>query len=256
MSAIQLPTIQVIPYSVHAADYNMAADDYLLSLDAPVLRFYGWERPTLSFGKSNAKLDEIDVNVCRENDIVGVQRQTGGKTVLHHLELTYSFAANTDQFPRSILETYRLISQPLAESFAHFGLKTQMKEEKKMMANTTICFNETSSYELTAAGKKLVGSAQYRRRKRFVQHGAILLDIDWNLWKQIWRLPNDSRVLENRITSFQDQLDTIPGIEALSHQISLAFAKCFQTDLNPYTFQAEELEKIEALREKYRWEWE
>ncbi len=233
----------------------MASDEFLLDLPFPVLRFYGWIRPTLSFGKSNTWLHELDIDYCKRMEFDGVKRQTGGKTVMHHYELTYSFAANSEQFPRSILETYRLISQPLAAAFAQLGLKTEMTKEKKSANNSSICFNETSSYEITANKRKLVGSAQYRKRHRFIQHGAILLDIDWVMWKKIWKLSINSKLLENRITSFQDQLDSVPPVEDITQAITTSFASSFDTDLVTYTFSKIDKEKIEQLRPKYQWHW-
>lgn len=254
MNKIELPLIRVIPWSVGPADFNMALDEYLLSLEQPVLRFYGWEKPTLSFGKSRKRLEEIDIEFCRDAGIAGVQRRTGGKTVLHQHELTYSFSANTEKFPRSIVETYRHISQPLADAFLKFGLEPDMKEEKRGADNSSICFNEVSSYELTIKGKKIVGSAQYRQRKRFIQHGSILLDIDWELWKSIWMLPADSTLLENRITTFKEELGNIPAIETLADKITQSFAEYFAATVEVFEPNREEMEKIESLREKYQWD--
>ena len=233
----------------------MAVDEMLLGLTTPVLRFYGWQQPTLSFGRSKMSLDELNTDYCKEMNLAGVKRQTGGKTVLHHLELTYSFAAASDQFPQSVLETYRLISHSLAMAFARFGLETEMKKERRQIITTSICFNGVSSYELTVGNKKLVGSAQYRRRQRFIQHGSILLDIDWNMWKRVWRLPLDSQLLEQRVTTFQDQLGYIPPLAELIQAIIHSFSRRFQTEVEISPLTNQEKTRAEKLTLGYQWSW-
>jgi lipoate-protein ligase A len=50
------------------------------------------------------------------------------------------------------------------------------------------CFVVPTGHEITAGGKKLVGSAQKWSRGGFLQHGSILLALDSRLWRQTTRL--------------------------------------------------------------------
>ncbi|NQU63245.1 MAG: hypothetical protein HQ517_03025 [SAR324 cluster bacterium] len=174
-----ISAIQLLPYTVADGVTNMAVDEYLLSLPGTILRFYGWETPMLSFGRLNRLTDDIDFEFCRSADIQGIKRISGGKTVFHQHELTYVIASDTDRFPSSIQETYHIISQPLADAFARFKLNPAMSPDKQESSDSSICFKEVSPFELTIGNKKIVGSAQFRRKNRFMQHGSILLDIDW-----------------------------------------------------------------------------
>lgn len=249
-----LPAIRVIPYGVNSAEYNMAVDEFLLGRTVPILRFYGWRKPTLSFGKSNCRQGTLDLEYCQNNNFDFVKRLTGGKTVLHHNELTYSFISNSEQFTSSILETYRLISQPLANSFDLFELDTDMKETGKNRSKGTNCFQEVSSYELTVGGKKLVGSAQYRRRKLLLQHGSILLDVNRKMWNKTWSLPEDSDALDKRITCIKDHLNFVPPVEDLCEAIVQKFCEFFQTTAYEKDLTADELRGSKALYEKYQWQ--
>lgn len=249
-----LPAIRVIPYGVHSSEYNMAVDEFLLGQTAPILRFYGWKKPTLSFGKSNCRQGTLDLDYCLKNNFDFIKRLTGGKTVLHHQELTYSFISNSEQFTSSILETYRLISQPLANSFELFELETDMKETEKNRSKGTNCFSEVSSYELTVGGKKLVGSAQYRRRNLLLQHGSILLDIDRKMWNKTWSLPENSNALDERITCMKDHLNFIPSEEDLCEGIIQKFCEFFKTTAYEKEITPEEEKEILALKEKYKWQ--
>lgn len=251
MVPITLPTIGIMPYQVFPGHLNMAIDEVLLSRSEPILRFYGWENPTLSFGKSQAKIDEIDQKVCNSEKIALVKRMTGGKTVLHQYELTYSFVVDTALFPKGILPSYQLISEALSRGLRSFGIEPVMASKKKQPSKTNICFQEPSAYELTIDGKKLVGSAQYRKRERMLQHGSILLQVDWDLWKRIWRIPMNSDALTNRITCIDDQLGYTPDIKSLEKAIIESFATFFQTDTKRTMLSDEDRNNIHSLTKKY-----
>ena len=253
MENCHLPAIRLIPYSVHDAAYNMALDEWLLSLGEPVLRFYAWTKPTISFGKSNFREKGLNSELLNDPGLDKVKRLSGGKTVLHQHELTYSFACNADLFPFSIVESYRLISQPLADAFQTFGLDPEMKKTGKINSETSICFKEVSSYELTVGQKKLVGSAQFRRRRRFFQHGSILLDVDWKLWKALWQLPEESDILEKRVTSFKVETGQVPNIDELCGKIAESFSRHFECRVESKPPNAEEQQIINQFVEKYEW---
>jgi lipoate-protein ligase A len=69
-----------------AAALNMAVDEALLiSATAPILRFYRWRAPALSFGYFG-RYAEVD-NQAGGREIV--RRWTGGGIVLHGDDLTY-----------------------------------------------------------------------------------------------------------------------------------------------------------------------
>ncbi|MCH8857972.1 MAG: hypothetical protein IID54_00160, partial [Proteobacteria bacterium] len=75
------------------AAVNMARDEALLACrTSPTLRFYRWQRPTLSLGyfqyAAELPLDAVRARGC---DIV--RRSSGGKAILHEQELTYSLCA-------------------------------------------------------------------------------------------------------------------------------------------------------------------
>src|SRR5947209_2116371 len=77
-----------------SGDRNMALDDALLDSAArgaipPTLRFYGWSPPAVSLGRFQDP-GGIDIAYARARGWDVVRRPTGGRAVLHHLELTYS----------------------------------------------------------------------------------------------------------------------------------------------------------------------
>ena len=68
---------------------NMVTDQAILQAcnegkAPPTLRFYGWNRPTLSLGYSQVEARHVDRGRCRALDIPMVRRPTGGRAVLHN----------------------------------------------------------------------------------------------------------------------------------------------------------------------------
>src|SRR2546428_5938207 len=141
--------------------YNMAVDEVLLNqasdaatLPVTYVRFFQWEKPTLSLGFSQKAAKAVNVDFCQRMKIDLVRRITGGKTVLHHREVTYSVISNDSHFfpLGDIVETYKLIAQALRLGFKHMGLDTQLASGATKTAlkgkSTTACFAVSNHYEI------------------------------------------------------------------------------------------------------------
>ena len=171
------------------AAYNMAVDEaLLLSHEAgqspPTLRVYTWSSPTLSLGYAQNTEKEVDTIACREHGVTPIRRPTGGRAVLHDDEATYSVVMplRLDGREASITEHYRRIGLALEAALRHAGLAVSLERPSVLAAAprpaSPACFAALSRYELSATGRKLVGSAQKRGRHSLLQHGSIPLSMD------------------------------------------------------------------------------
>lgn len=166
--------------------YNMAVDEAIASavengISPPTLRFYGWKSSTLSIGYSQKIDKKIDIEYCRKNGIDIVLRPTGGRAVLHDKEVTYSIISPryNPLFPDNISGTYKAISKALAKGLSFLGIDANLNSAFRILHSTfqnPFCFATTSQYEIVVNGKKLIGSAQRRFKKSFLQHGSIPLE--------------------------------------------------------------------------------
>ena len=172
-------------------DFNMALDVVLgnlsYELKEPILRLYTWEKPTLSFGR-HQRLWGINWDFVRAFSVPCVRRPTGGRSVLHHREITYSISIpeGHDLYNLKVLELYNVISDAIMDSLKDLGI--EVKKDKGRRDNTPFCFRAPSIYEITLNGKKLVGSAQFRTRQFVLQHGSIILDYDGKLLTGIFNM--------------------------------------------------------------------
>jgi lipoyl(octanoyl) transferase len=211
---------------------NMARDEALLeacrrdgenSGAYPVLRVYGWNVPTLSLGRFQDALRSVDQGFCREHGIPVVRRPTGGAAVLHDREVTYCLVGPTGKAPfcGSILDSYREIAAGIVEGLSLLGLVPDLGCKTQASVASTApsqCFARAGSYEVTFTGKKVVGSAQVRRKGAALQHGSILLDANGRLFDEATGGQREER---RGWTTLRELLGRRPDFE----EVALALAR-------------------------------
>jgi len=165
---------------------NMAIDEAILhaladGLSRPTLRLYQWDPPCLSLGY-NQHYAEVDEAACVRLGYTWVRRPTGGRAILHTDELTYSVIvpAGEPRVEGGIVESYRRLSAGLLAGLRMLGADVFQAQTEKALNDqkSAVCFDTPSNYEITVDGKKLIGSAQVRRRGMVLQHGTLPLTGD------------------------------------------------------------------------------
>jgi lipoate-protein ligase A len=171
---------------------NMAVDHALLdraaSSEEAVLRIYTWVRPTLSLGMHERARLAPEAAAAAGVDVV--RRPTGGRALLHHREVTYSVTAPIAG--ASLGESYRAINALLLAALGRLGVVAAEAERRgrPLRPDGAACFAEPNAGELVVDGRKLVGSAQRRDERAFLQHGSILLADDQALVNRLRGQPD------------------------------------------------------------------
>lgn len=238
----------------NTAPMNMAIDEALLASKAPVLRFYRWKPAALSLGYFQS-IKDIDIESCKKHNVDIVRRITGGKTVLHDTELTYSFIIDENKMPKSIVDSYKTISKGILIALKNLGLKPEMKKNILKKPNSAICFNEPSYYEIIVNNKKIVGSAQTRKQGKLLQHGSILIDIDIDKLVSLFNVNNKSETIaksKERITSINNELNKSVTYEKVAEAMKKGFEENFNTNFINDLLNKEERKLAEKLaNDKY-----
>jgi lipoate-protein ligase A len=189
---------------------NMAVDEAILrTMEAcveegaelvPTLRLYSWLEPTVSIGYMQNAGPFIKLASADEGRVPFVRRITGGRAVLHDMEITYSLICPSSHplFAGGILEAYKVVSGAIAGALNEFGVlasfeRGSFKREGGAGADKEACFLTTSRYEVVAGSsksdggvKKIAGSSQRRFKGAFLQHGSIILDVDKALTSRVF----------------------------------------------------------------------
>lgn len=156
---------------------NMAIDTALLETVAAgvgVWRWYGWDSPTISFGRHERTADRFDAASCAAAGLDAVRRPTGGRALLHAREVTYSVALPWHrEWPWHA--AYAAINNVLLEVLRDLGINATLAPATPPQRDLALCFTAPAEGELIADGRKLVASAVWRQGDAYLQHGSLLV---------------------------------------------------------------------------------
>lgn len=263
----QKTTWRVIEHPETEGAWNMAVDEAILEAvysgkSLPTLRLYAWAPPCLSLGYAQPVTD-VDMTILSQNGWTLVRRPTGGRAILHTDELTYAVIVPETE-PRvagGIIESYLRLSQALLEALRLLSLAPQAREKSalnKANRSNPVCFEVPSNYEITVNNKKLIGSAQARRKKGVLQHGSLPLYGDLarivdalKFENQVKRNQAKSRLLAHA-TTLERELEQRVEWQQASDAIKQGFMSILNLDLQPGELTEEEKTRAQTLmQEKY-----
>jgi lipoyl(octanoyl) transferase len=166
--------IEPVPQS---GDQNMAIDEALLNRAAlterPAVRWYRWSQATVSLGYFQSPA-EIPPSLA---SLPVVRRLSGGGALVHHHEWTYSCAIPAlylaKQEPR---EFYAELHKPLIDELVRLGFPVSSRGVTHNRPDEPVlCFLREDENDLICDSRKVLGSAQRRRKGAVLQHGGLLL---------------------------------------------------------------------------------
>lgn len=153
------------------AALNMALDEALLeAATLPILRFYQWNRPSLSFGYFGKLAEAKAAGDGREL----VRRWTGGGIVLHGDDLTYSFIVPA-RHPLSrhpAREIYEQTHSAIRDILQRAGRSVSMATAAAARVSD-VCFANPVVADVLTGDTKIAGAAQRRTRLGLLQQGSI-----------------------------------------------------------------------------------
>ncbi len=236
----------------------MAVDESILEHihrgeSIPTLRLYSWNPPCLSLGHAQSFAD-VDMERVKAHGWEVVRRVTGGRAILHTDELTYSVTGSAEEsvLAGGVLESYNRLAQALMYAIRELGLPVEMKEhitEPATLNLNPVCFEVPSTYEITVNGKKLIGSAQARKKVGVLQHGSLPLKGDLTRICQALKFKDES-ARENaaqRLLARATTVESIIRVETDRETAAQSFVKGFETQLGIH-FQRGKISESESER--------
>ncbi len=245
----------------------MAVDEALLEAvgvgqSLPCLRLYAWQPPCLSIGYAQPSRD-VDLKRLQTLGWDWVRRPTGGRAILHTDELTYAVIAPISE-PRlagSVLESYQRLASALLAALHTLGIPASahpLTNPGKSQENGPVCFEVPSNYEIVVDGKKLVGSAQARRKEGVLQHGTLPLWGDLTRITQGLLFADETQREEAgvRLLAHATTVETVLGYKVEWQAAAQSFIDAFRSELNLEFVRQElsspELERAgQLVQEKY-----
>ena len=211
----------LIDYKEYNGIDNMKIDSDILDdaiekqTQEPILRFYGWKPACVSLGR-NQQEEHINIDFCKKNNIDIVKRVTGGRGLLHDNEVTYSFVCPVEFLDcgESVIKSYKEISSAIILGLKNLGIETELGNKKQKSASFDYCMSLSTGADLCYEGKKLVGSAQFRKQNYILQHGSILFNYDKEIVENIFneKTPPNSIIGIEEINSKLTRIDVVKAV--------------------------------------------
>ncbi len=264
--ALILDNWRLIKTETNDGFYNMAIDEAIMRNHQekkvpPTIRFYSWNPAALSLGYFQKLEKEIDQEACQNAGIDIVRRLTGGRAILHDKELTYSITIREDYnlLSNSIVTSYKEISQGLVNGLNLLEIPAELKPmergKKSPKGNSAACFDAPSWYEVILENKKLIGSAQTRKKGTILQHGSLPYEIDPKKTFKLFNYSNEKqRKRARRIFSAKSTSLRAAGFNVDEEELQQALIKGLSKNLSfNYSLEnltAEELKLADKLRKQ------
>jgi len=238
--------------------YNMALDEALMRRAArtgeAVFRVYGWSAPTVSLGRNQRARGWYDEAGARALGIGFVRRPTGGRALLHDHEVTYS--ATLPLAEGQARAAYDFINEILLSALSGLGVKAERAPvPTSMPPGLRPCFDVPAEREIVVDGRKLVGSAQWRRDGALLQHGSILIRDDQAVISRLTKATVDAPPAAATLSM---ALGRDPSIEEVSRPILESLQSAVGADVGPLSLDADTECDLELLCRAYAeecWTW-
>jgi lipoate-protein ligase A len=151
---------------------NMALDEMLFNeyKNEPILRTYYWDNPYTTIGYFQ-KIKDIATSIF-------VRRFTGGLTVDHHNDISYSFIISSDFLNvYNQQETYRNIHLAIQKVLLLLDINSTILD-KKTGNISNICVQTFCENDLILNGRKITGSCLRRRGNKLMVQGSIHINLN------------------------------------------------------------------------------
>jgi lipoate-protein ligase A len=237
-------TLRILHHPPREGAVLMAEDAALLDqaergeLEA-TLRFYEWSEPTVSLGFHQSE-DILDAGAMSAAQVPWVRRPTGGAAILHSEELTYAIVLSGVTDAATAARVQERVSRAIALGLRAVGVDAEADsrgEPLGTLPNRRSCFVRTSRWEVTASGRKIVGSAQRRLTRALLQHGSILTGDDHLRIADFLRVSSDGeretlrRTLRDKSTSVAAEVGHAIPMDQMRAAMAHSFGCVFVQDV-------------------------
>jgi lipoate-protein ligase A len=174
--------MQLLDLTLPTLAENLALDEALLlraeaAEGGEVLRLWEWSRPAVVLGSGCRLAEDVDENACAADGVPLGRRASGGGTVLLNAGcLCFSLVLAYRRSPAlgEITPSYEYILQRIGVALADLLPEIE----------------RAGTSDLAAAGRKVSGNSQQRKRNHLLHHGTLLYRFDLERVGRYLRLPS------------------------------------------------------------------
>ena len=136
-------------------------------------RFYKWTHPAYTIGYFQK------FHIDKNDNYPVVRRLTGGLSVLHNTDLSYSLIVSDNLWPYiyNQEQTYKIIHENIRKSLEVINIFCDKTNIENNNLKNYSCVQTLYKDDLLLNGKKIVGSCQRRRGRKILVEGSIHLKL-------------------------------------------------------------------------------
>ena len=178
-STNNLPGFDQMVFDLNSLEQTISNPEIIFTL-----RFYYWAGDWISIGYHQKDIPRHWEKLLSNGEINIVRRPSGGGAVLHSGGITYALTFKKTYYK---FLKYEMVNNWLIKSFKELGLNLQNGNLKKSHIKTN-CFGTSLISDLVDQdGFKRIGSAQFRKKGAFLQHGEIQTNPSKDLWFKLFK---------------------------------------------------------------------
>ena len=178
-STNNLPGFDQMALDLNSLDHTISNPEIIFTL-----RFYYWTGDWISIGYHQKEIPPHWEKLLLNNEIKIVRRPSGGGAVLHSGGITYALTFRKSHYKNL---SYEMVNKWLIKGFRELGLNLQNGNLRKSPI-TNNCFGTSLISDIVDQdGFKRIGSAQYRKKGAFLQHGEIQTNPSKDLWFKLFK---------------------------------------------------------------------
>ena len=178
-STNNLPGFEQMALDLNSLNQTISNPEIILTL-----RFYYWSGDWLSIGYHQREIPPHWEKLLLNGEINIVRRPSGGGAVLHSGGITYALTLKKTYYK---ILSYEMVNDWLTKSFRELGLNLKHGTLRKSPIKNN-CFGTSLISDLVDQdGFKRIGSAQYRKKGAFLQHGEIQINPSKDLWFKLFK---------------------------------------------------------------------
>ena len=224
--------------------FNIALEEYLITqTDDSSEWFLLWQnRPAVIVGRYQNTAEEVNATIIQENQIEVVRRMSGGGAVYHdlgNLNFTLIVTSSADH-------SFSRFAQPVLKALHKLGVEAQLSGRN----------------DLTIAGRKFSGNAQYIGKKRLLHHGTLLFDTDLDIMQAALNVDASKmaskgvKSVRSRVTNLAEHLPASVNIDEIKSTLIRTVGEYRPLEPARGLSELEDASVRHLANHKYRrWEW-
>jgi len=226
-----------MPHGVAPGEVQMRLDAALLDWvsradDRLIFRTYGWDRPTLSLGRSEPFPGPWDADALARSGVDVARRPTGGNAVLHVEEVTFAVAASLPGpwrlAPRGFADR---VADALAAALRDRGLDAEREPgapSGERRPGDRPCFARCDRGEVRSGGFKVAGLASRFTRSGALCHASVpLTPRSRDVARFRVDAPPEAFALDRHARSLGEMLGAVPDARPLADALAGRIAEAF-----------------------------